>query len=338
VRAVEIGADRILRTTEREPGRPGEGEIRVEVGHAGICGSDLHNLQMPDYAPAGTVLGHEFSGIVAELGTGVGRLRPGDRVAVLPFDFCGVCARCVSGSPQTCVQIRTTKIGGAFRQGAFAESVIVPAASAYVLPDSVGDAEGALVEPIAVGIHGVAAAESSPEEPVAVVGGGPVGVMVTLALQARGFSRIVGVEPNRFRRDRLAGLGIAVTAPDDGPEAAREALAGAVPNVVFDCSGHPTGPSTALELLEPLGRLVVLGSTVRPAPFDFYRLVRDEIRVRGAVCYTREEFKEAIEHLAAGRIPSGDLITDIRDLDRAQESFEELIGNGTTQMKILLTP
>jgi (R,R)-butanediol dehydrogenase/meso-butanediol dehydrogenase/diacetyl reductase len=338
MRAVEITQDRKLVTVEREPGLLRDHDVRVAVSYAGICGSDLHNIVMPHVTPAGTVLGHEFSGVVVELGAAVTRLAVGDRVAVLPFEYCGVCATCRAGSPQVCVDIRATKVGGAFRPGAFAESVVTPAASAHELPDAVSDAHAALAEPLAVGIHAVAVSEVSPDEPVAVVGGGPIGIATTLALKARGFTSIAGVEPNAPRRARLGTFGIPTTGVEDAAATVPQLLGGTAPTAVFDCTGHPSGPSTALALLPTMGRLIVLGSTVEPASFDFYKIVRDEIRVRGAVCYTHDEFREAIEQLAAGNAQADDLITAVHDLDDAQACFDDLRSGRSEHLKVLLTP
>jgi 2-desacetyl-2-hydroxyethyl bacteriochlorophyllide A dehydrogenase len=337
VRGIVIAEDRTLQTAELPERAVEPDEVRIVVGYCGICGSDLHNKFMPDVAPAGTVLGHEFSGTVAEVGSAVTNVRVGDRATVLPFEYCGACDRCTVGLEHLCRRRPDTKIGGAFRFGAYAESVIVPHTTVYRVPDATPERHAALTEPLAVALHGVGLTEISPAQGVVVLGAGPIGAMTAIALRADGFRRVIVVEPNSTRRTRMATLGLRAVEPDEA-RAAVEQEFGVPPAAVFDCTGHPTGPALALGLLPARGQLIMLGITVDPAPVNMIELVGNEIIVRGAVAYTHSDFARALELIVGGEIPCEQIITAVRPLEEANETFDDLLSGQTDDVKVLLRP
>ena len=166
MRAVAIAEDRRLRAVRMDRPVPGPGEVLVDVRYCGICGSDLHLPDLPaEFFPAGHVLGHEFTGVIAELGPAAGAWPVGERVAVFPMVACGACAPCRGGHPNLCDH-GIDAGPGIGRQGGYAESVAVPAGMLRRLPDSVSDADGALIEPLAVAIRAIGRTEVTPSEPV----------------------------------------------------------------------------------------------------------------------------------------------------------------------------
>lgn len=337
MRAIAITSERTLELVEVEPDPVGVDDVRVEVSYVGICGSDLHYLESPELGPAGTVMGHELSGVVVECGAGVRDFAIGDRVTVNPFAFCGECRPCREGLPNLCTRRPETRLGGLHRQGALATSLVVPASSAFALPDGLSDKHAALAEPLAVGAHAVALSGSPADAPVAVLGGGPIGVMTCLALAGAGFDRVVCVELNAGRRAQLATYGITAVSGEDA-ETAVPKLLGDDPVTVFDCTGHPSGLTSALDLLGYTGQVILVGYSVEPAPIPTYRVVAGEISIKGAAIYTHEDFSRAIEQLAAGRFPSDDVITSVRGFADAQDVFEDLMSGQSRQMKVLLKP
>lgn len=337
MRAIAITPERTLELVDIEPDVVGPGDVRVNVSYCGICGSDLHYLESPDLGPAGTVMGHELSGVVVELGTQVVGLALGDRVTVNPFAFCGECRPCREGLPNLCERRPETRLGGLHRRGAFATSVVVPASTAFPLPDGLSDEHAALAEPLAVGAHAVALSGTPPDAPVAVLGGGPIGVMTCLALTGAGFDRVVCVELNAGRREQLETYGITTVSGESASTAVPDLLGGD-PVTVFDCTGHPSGLTSALDLLGYTGQVILVGYSVEPAPIPTYRVVAGEISIKGAAIYTHEDFSRAIEQLAAGRFPSDDVITSVRGFADAQEVFADLMSGASRQMKVLLKP
>jgi (R,R)-butanediol dehydrogenase/meso-butanediol dehydrogenase/diacetyl reductase len=337
MRAVQVTDERDLSETELPDPEPGAGEVLVDVAFCGICGSDLHMLPSP-VVPAGAVMGHEFSGRVAAVGDGVEDWSVGERVSVYPGSPCGECPNCLTGNPHICMQLVVRGHGFGGRQGAYAERVVVDAPTLFRLPDSISDEHGALVEPLAVGVHAVAMAAADPAEPAVVLGAGPIGVMTALAARAARFERLVVVEPGESRRARIEALGFTALPLDGVHEAAVAALGGELPAVVWECAGRPEALGLALELVRGAGVVVAAGVLEEPVPLNQLLLIMKEARIQGVFGYTREDFARAIELLAAGEIPADDVITEVAPLGRAQEMFDELLRPGTDQLKVLLRP
>ena len=338
MRAVEIAEDRSLRAVERTDPQPATGEVVVDVARCGICGSDLH-LRPSPAVPVGAVMGHEFSGRIAALGDGVAdRWSVGDRVAVYPFVPCGECLMCRAGHPHVCMQAAVTGIGLGARQGAYAERIAVDASTLFALPAAVGDDAGALVEPFAVALHGLAIAATDPGEPALVIGAGPIGVMTALALRARGVERVLVVERNEHRAERIAALGFEAFGLENVHMAVLETLDGAPPPAVFECAGNPAALGLALELVRPKGRVVALGVLEEPVEVSQLVLLIKEAEIRGSFCYTRDDFAAAIELIGAGALPVDRLVTATVDLERAEEMFAALLAPDSDELKVLLAP
>src|SRR6266571_3454317 len=186
---------------------PGPGEVLVRVGACGICGSELGSFaaRSPRRVPP-LVMGHEFAGTVVALGEGTVGVREGDRVVVNSLVHCGACDLCRRGSTHLC---RNRQIFGMNRPGAFAERVAVPAAIVYPMPAAMSAVQGALVEPLANGIHVVSLASRNPMESVVVIGAGPIGLMCLQAALRKGAERVGVSEPNPERRAVARMLGAA---------------------------------------------------------------------------------------------------------------------------------
>jgi (R,R)-butanediol dehydrogenase/meso-butanediol dehydrogenase/diacetyl reductase len=337
MRALRVTEERTLAEGELPDPEPGPGEVTVGIAYCGICGSDLHMLPSPAIAP-GTVMGHEFSGRVEAVGDGVEGWSEGDRVCVLPATACGSCPSCAAGNEHLCAEAMVRGHGLGARPGAYAERVAVHADSLFRLPDEVSDEDGALVEPLAVGVHAVRLADADPSLPACVLGAGPIGVMTALAARAAGFERLVVVEPGERRRERIAALGFDALDLDGVHMAALEALGGLPPAVVWECAGHESALGLALELVAPAGTIVAAGVLEEPVEINQLALIVKEARIQGAFAYGKADFERAIELLAAGEVPAGELVTEVAPMGRAQELFDELRRPGTEQLKVLLKP
>jgi (R,R)-butanediol dehydrogenase/meso-butanediol dehydrogenase/diacetyl reductase len=333
MRAVAISADHGVGVVEVDQPSIATTEVRLDVSYCGICGSDLH--MVAGDTPVGQILGHEFSGVIAEVGADLtDTWSVGDRVAVMPVEFCGHCVACLDGG---ICETGLVAGPGTRRPGGFAQSVAIPGRMLQRLPDSVTDQGGAVAEPFAVAVRAVAKSEATPAEVVCVLGAGPVGFMIVVAAQARGLTRIVAVEPNAARREKMGVLGIPVFSPDEALEAIPAAM-GSAPEVVIDCTGHPSGISLATALLAPRGRLIVVGITGELAPTDYMAVVIKELTIKGSLVYSPENFAEALEHLAAGRVPLDHIITGVVGLDTAQSVIDDLASGNSQHMKVLFKP
>jgi 2-desacetyl-2-hydroxyethyl bacteriochlorophyllide A dehydrogenase len=336
MRAVAISDDRSLRTVELPEPDLKPDEVRIAVSFCGICGSDLHMRDMPAI-PAGIVLGHEFSGVIAETGSAVTGWAAGDRVTANPFDPCGQCETCARGFPELCPTSIRRGIGLGPYYGAYAETVVAPQASLFRLPDEVSDEHGALAEPLAVGLHGVNLAQADPSEPCVVLGAGPIGIMTALGLRAKGFEKTIVIEPTEVRREALSRIGFAVSDVTGQDENVRDSLGGP-PRVVFDCTGHPTGIATAITMVAPAGRVVVVGVPSHPSTVHVAEIATKEVQIRGSLAYTSADWAQAIDSLAGGKIPAAELITTVVPLEEAEQWFGELTSGTTRQIKVLLKP
>jgi (R,R)-butanediol dehydrogenase / meso-butanediol dehydrogenase / diacetyl reductase len=335
VRAVKVAEDRRLVAVECPAPEPGPGQALVEVSYCGICGSDLHFRDVPELFPAGTVPGHEFSGRIVSVGDGVCGWSAGDRVCVLPFGQCGVCPVCRGGNEQVCPHAVSNGVGlGTGRPGAYAEHVAVDERMLFSLPDSVDDRAGTLVEPLAVAIRAVDQSRVADEEPVLVLGAGPIGLLTALVLRHRGAQRAVVCSRNPARARRAAALGLESISIDE------VALTppGERPACVFECAGTPAAAQLAVETLRPLGRLVLVGLSLTPLALAAPPIVIKELEIQGVIAYRRAQFQAAIDMLAAGAIPVGELITEIVPLAEAEAAFQALTVRGSDKLKILLAP
>jgi 2-desacetyl-2-hydroxyethyl bacteriochlorophyllide A dehydrogenase len=283
-------------------------------------------------------MGHEFSGRIAALGEGVEGWAEGERVTVYPWVPCGECVMCLAGAEHVCVQAATTGIGLGAVDGAYAERIAVDASSLFRLPDEVSDDAGALVEPFAVGLHGVVIAEADPAEPAAVIGAGPIGIMTALALRARGFERVVVIERNERRAERVSDLGFPALGLDGVHMALMEACGGLPPPAIFECAGNPAALGLALELVRTQGTIVALGVLEEPVPISQLVLLIKEAQIRGSFAYTKGDFADAIALIAAGALPVEKLVTAVVDLERAEEMFGALLDPEAEELKVLLAP
>lgn len=334
MRAIEIADDRSLVVVDVPFPQPGPGQVVIEIAYCGICGSDLHFRDVPALFPAGTVPGHEMAGSISAVGEGVQGWSAGDRVSVLPFAQCGECDACRGGREQVCGVAVANGVGlGTGRPGGYAERVVVDAQMLFALPAAVDDQAGTLVEPTAVAVHALARAGAIAGERLAIIGAGPIGILTALVAREQGADAVL-VSRNPGRARGAEALGLRTVTPAD----AVATLASAPPIAVLECAG--TGPAAALaiQLVAPLGRVVMVGISMEPFAFDPMPMIFKEVDVRGAIIYRRADFDTAIALLATGRIPSSALIDDLVGFDRAEETFQSLLAPGNERIKVLLDP
>ncbi len=309
-------------------------QVRIRVRFCGICGSDLHMRSSPT-VPAGVVMGHEFMGVIEELGAEVSGWAVGDRVVVNPLEPCGVCTDCSTGSPELCLVGISGGIGLGSTYGAYAETVVARRSRLFRLPSSISDEHGALVEPLAVGMHAVRVASPAPATRCAVLGAGPIGILTAIALRFYHCKDVLVIEPLLPRRQTAYDMGFLVS-PSDTDDSAVSQLGGR-PTIVFDCSGHPSGLPSAMALAESGGRVVVVGITATPSSVPSAVLVSKALRIFGSLAYTDSDFASAIDCLDSEMVRGG-LITTVAKLDQAQHWFDDLSSGATRQVKVLLQP
>ncbi|MFI9388454.1 zinc-binding dehydrogenase [Kutzneria sp. NPDC052558] len=327
--AVLLDDQRRIVLEDRQEPVPRADQVLVDVDLCGICGSDLHSPDLPQVYRGGFVLGHEMSGRVAQVGAEVSGWAVGDRVALNPNgNVCGFCEHCRAGRPNFCHQATMETALGLQADGGLAPSVVVSPKTLRRIPPGTGRVEAAWVEPTATALRALRQAGDIAGATVLVSGGGPIG-QLACRLAADGHAgRILLVEPAPERRAFAAASHVddALT-PDEAAGSVR-------PDVVLECSGSAGATTLALDALRPGGVLVVVGAGPGSG-LDPVRILLKEITVRGSFTYA-DEFDEAIDLLADGRIAVADLTTEVAPIAAALSAFEALRAART--MKILIDP
>jgi L-iditol 2-dehydrogenase len=267
MKAVGLFGLRDVRVMEvPKPRAPGPDEVLVKVASVGICGSDHHYYSEGEIGGAvvdeGMIIGHEFSGWVAETGPGVDetRLPVGQLIAVEPAISCGTCEFCLRGHPNICPH--NLFVGSPNHVGAMAEYIVMPAENCFPLPDALTPDEGAMLEPLGVAIHTVDLAHLKVGQSVAVLGAGPIGLLTAAMAKAAGAAPIFVTEPLASRRD-FAEVYAADAAfdPDSEDVVARilEATDGRGVDVAFEAAGASETPDQSARVTCPGGKVVVVG-------------------------------------------------------------------------------
>jgi 2-desacetyl-2-hydroxyethyl bacteriochlorophyllide A dehydrogenase len=315
----------------RQRPTPDDDGIVVEVAACGICGSDMHMWRHTEGLPLPMTPGHEFAGRIAAVGCGVSGLAVGARVTANPM-------RCYLG------------LGG--HPGAFANFVHVPQAklgeSIYLLPDSLSYEQGALIEPLAVALHGIERARPAPGSRVAILGAGPIGLCVLAALKANGVDDILISDVSPVRLDVARALG-AVECVDVRSQDLVRALRSrfgdspipfcppaAAVDVVFECSGVAPAFDAAMKAVRFGGTIVTLasGTSFTMDPND---LLFREVTIMGSYSYV-DEFGQAIDLMASGRVDLRGLVSGRYPLTNLREAFDAQADASTSVKTLVLSP
>ncbi len=314
---------------------PEAGEVVLRVHACGICGSDLHAAKGGMGLPPDCIMGHEFSGEIAALGDGVDGWALGERVVALPYMSCGTCPACLAGRGFNCAAMRAIGLGGV--PGAYAELVRVQPSCMLRIPDDVTMRQAALVEPLAVGLHGVNLGRVGADTACVVMGAGPIGAVTVLWARHAGARAIVASDPSPGRRELAARLGAhAVVDPNaEDPAAALRAHAGVDPGVVFECVGVKGTINQAMLLAGVRGRVVVLGVCAEMDEILPLVGIAKELELAFGLAYSRDEFAAALEALRTNSIDVAPLVTDVIDLAAVPDAFRAL-ERPSTQCKVLI--
>jgi (R,R)-butanediol dehydrogenase / meso-butanediol dehydrogenase / diacetyl reductase len=340
--AVFQGIGRPLLVEARPEPELSPGDLLIGVSACGICGSDLHASEVPDYGlQPGTVLGHEFAGQVLE--SAAPGFAAGDRVAAIPFALCAECeptGECHDGLVPVCPRMRGLGFSPA-APGGYAERVKIRASQALRLPEVLSLEDGALLEPLAVGAHAVALACLPRGARVLVLGAGPIGLAVAaFARTEAGAAHVVVAEPAEGRRARALAVGAtAVTGATavDELRAAFAAASGGPPDAIFECVGVPGLLQRCIEVAPPHGRIVVVGVCMEEDRLRPRMAIRKEIALQFAFAYARADFDTAMRHLAAGTVRARDFVTSLIGLDALPDAFEAL-RRPSAEVKVLVDP
>jgi (R,R)-butanediol dehydrogenase / meso-butanediol dehydrogenase / diacetyl reductase len=311
---------------------PGAGEVVVKVGRCGICGSDLHMTEDATYGKgAGDVLGHEFAGEIVVLGKGAEGLALGDLVSVIPLQSCGQCASCRAGELAWC---DTFGLQG----GGYAEYAVTRPNQCVKLPKSASLADGAIIEPLAVALHGVNMSGLTKGDKVLILGAGPIGLAVAFWARRAGASGVVIQDIQDFQQDRALGMGASGFSVDPSdPIGGAERTLGGKADIVFECVGIPGLIEQAVSQVRNRGTILLLGLCTKPDTFNSFAMLSKEVRLITSAFFTRGEYEAALDVLDAGAAEPRMLVSDTIKLSETPQRFEAL-RTRSHDCKVLINP
>ncbi|HEX7856858.1 MAG TPA: alcohol dehydrogenase catalytic domain-containing protein [Sphingobium sp.] len=332
----------------RAPGQPivirevdmpeaGPNEVLVKVRRCGICGSDVSMTGDVPFTFSPGPIGHEYSGEIVEIGSAVTGLKVGQRIACLPTTPCGTCEGCRFGNPIFCLAPQGLEKGQ--RYGGFGEYVAMPVGGAKPIPDWLSYSDGALVEPMACGLHAIAMAGMAPGTKVLVLGAGSMAMSVVYWARRLGAGRIVVASRSTRRRDLAYAMNAdAFHSFSDDETAALSSKLGGAPDLVAECVGKNGMLGLALEHVRPQGTIISLGmcqhaEPVLPAACSF-----KEVRMFFPVGYTVDEFVATARAFEADLIHPDMMVSDTISLGALPNTLEELRRGSREGAKIHVDP
>lgn len=317
----------------------GDKDVRIEIKTVGICGSDIHYYK---HGRIGSfiveepmVLGHEASGIVLETGSSVADLKPGDRVCMEPGIPNPVSRATILGMYNLDPEVRfwaTPPVHGCLR-----ETVVHPAMFTFRLPDAVGFEEGALIEPLAVGLHAVTKASIKPWDTAVVTGCGTIGLTTALAAMAAGCGQVLitDVIQEKLALARMLGLVPVDVTRQYLAETVLEATGGWGANVIFEASGSRQAIDDIFSALCPGGTVVFIGMPAEPVPVDIVAAQAREARIETVFRYAHQ-YSRALALVASGKINVKPLVTDRYSFSDSIKAFEYAVEPEPRTVKTII--
>jgi L-iditol 2-dehydrogenase len=318
-------------------------DVLVRSQAVGVCGSDLHYYISDsvggDKVSYPFIPGHECAGIVEEVGRAVTRVKPGDAVVIEPAVSCGACDQCRTGRPHTCRKLLFLGHYGELT-GGMAEFALAPERNCVPLPAKMSVVQGALAEPLSIAIYAAGQAGSVRGKTAAILGTGPIGLSVVMALKADGAGALYATEKVEARLKAAATAGADWTGHPDREDIVAEILAreSLGLDIVFECCGEQPALDQGVALLKPGGTLVVVGIPVETrVSFDSSKVRRKEIRVQN-VRRQNKCLEKAIGMIHTGRVKVDFLATHFFKLEEAREAYEMAAARRDGVIKAIVTP
>jgi len=314
----------------------GEQEILVKIAYCGICGTDIHQFHGTWDLDIGATPGHEASGVVKEIGSGVKTFKPGDRVAMDPGIICHVCEYCRSGRIHLC----PNRFGMFnYKGGGFAEYACVFERQVYRLPEGMPLKWGAFLEPASCCVHGIDRADIKPGETVAILGGGAIGLILMQLAKVSGASKVFVSEPQAERRKVADELGATATIDpinENAVEAIKEYSNGGV-DVVIESAGLPVTVTQCFAVVKTGGKVVLFGVNNPDTRVEFspFQVFRNELTILGTVM-SHDAYPRTMELIASEKIRVEPLISNVFPLPRFLEALK--MHERQKGLKILITP
>jgi len=340
--AVVLNSINDIRLEERKIPQPGPKDVLVAIKTVGICGSDVHywtHGRIGDFiVKSPMVLGHESSGVVEEIGSAVTDLKKGDRITLEPGVPCRSCFFCKEGKYNLCPDMKFFATPPV--DGSLANYITHPSDFCYKLPENVSFDEGALCEPLSVGIHACTRAHVSLGSHVLITGAGPIGLMCMLAAKAAGATTIVlvDIKEERLKVAKELGATATINATTDVASELKNLGHGLI-DIAIECSGAESAVRTAIKTTKPGGVVVLVGLGPPEIKIPIVDAAVREVDIRGIFRYANC-YPKALDLIASGQINVKPLIThtyDLKDVVKAFEVARDMVG-GAIKVCIKVNP
>jgi (R,R)-butanediol dehydrogenase / meso-butanediol dehydrogenase / diacetyl reductase len=338
MRAAVLSSTKHLEIDPHYPEPPlGPADVKLKVNFTGICGSDLHCFVMGEQMTRiPSVMGHEFCAEVMELGSEAQGFKICDRAAGLIYPSCGTCDYCLDGDYTLCDNLGRKMFE---RNGSFAEYISVPARQLVKIAPHIPTDEAALIEPLSVAVHAVRRAALNIGDVVVVMGGGPLGLLITQLVKLSGAAKVILVEPAPSRQQLGYKFGAdAAIYPDEHLREQVSDLTGRRRvDAVFEVSGNPRAFDAASRLVGKLGRLILVAVyEEKRVEFNPNRFLNSEIDLIACFWSRRIDFRCAADLIASRQIDVRPLITGKIALEQMQQAFEMLVADRSSHSKVLV--
>ena len=338
MRTARYTGDRHIELIDVPTPRPVAGEVLLDIKCSGVCGSDLHHYR-GEWTRGEYAGGHEFGGVVVEVGDGVEGFDSGDRVCVECFSHCGRCRYCVTGHYNLCDSRQY--VGGRAPSG-FGELAAVSASSLYKIPDSMSFEDAALVEPLAVSYRAFSLTGASHRDTIVVLGSGTIGLLVTASAKAAGVRRIIATAkyPAQAQLARDLGANEVVMTSDNVVKTINGLTESNGADAVVETIAAAENFDHALSIARRRGSVVLVGGYWKPLEVDLRQIIGKEIQIRGSACYgvngQATDFEWSIALISGGQVPVSKLVTHRFPLDEIATAFRTADDKASGAVKVLI--
>lgn len=319
---------------EKEKEAPAAGEVTIKVAFCGVCGTDVHiyHGMMDKRVAIPSTIGHEMSGTIEAVGSGVEGFKIGDKIVVRPLDD-----RAVQASDKGINHIcKKLKFIGIDSPGAMQQYWNVPAFTLHKLKENTDLKLAALIEPLAVACHDVRLSELKSGETAVVLGGGPIGMLVAFVAKNQGANVIISeVNPTRIAFAKELGFTVVNPAETDLVAYVDKATEERLADVVFEVAGVQPALDVMTQVAGIRGRIVIVAIHGQPKNVNLFNLFWKELKIIGARVYEPEDYEKAIDLITKNELPFAQLITDVQPLSNIQQVFQQIDEN-PNGMKVLM--
>jgi L-iditol 2-dehydrogenase len=310
-------------------------EVLIRVKRFGICGSDIQIYHgKHQYMTFPVVQGHEASGTIDKVGAKVKGIKPGQLVTIQPQIFCGKCEPCKTGHPNVCQNL---KVYGVHTDGMGQDYFAIPAEKVIPLPEGFSPDDGALIEPITVGVGAIRRCGDVKGKSVCVLGAGPIGNFTAQVAQALGADVLI-TDINQKKLDIAAASGIRHcdnTSSHSLKESIAETFGSKGADFIIDCAGAPASLTSALKAARPASVVAVVANFKVPVEIEMPLIQRQQIDLRGVMMYLREDFFTAVDLVSSGKVNTKGIISRYFPISELKEAYDYIDANALDIMKVM---